>query len=236
MEWDFNIVNWANVEVNSSRQQRPLRRCKCIWFSSPTVGKEQLGQSPSGSPPAVSSHMRLTLCIIAKIPSVQIAVRWGRDIEQAWRQERNTRTCRGGDRAAVSCSGAGFWPVAGGSSGSRDRGSRTAKGRAPSICRQNPGQALNHPSLGFARAERSGAQDTVVHEPYHAQPAPPAHSDQNTRQGTGPNATLAHISKKTNQPTFDSKKLPAMANVSTHHTSHMATLSNRSAKDIRYQS
>lgn len=172
MEWDFNIVNWTNVEVNSSWQQGPLRRCKCIWFSSPTVGKEQLGQSPSGSPPAVSSHMRLTLRIIAKMPSVQTAVRWGRDIEQAWRQERNTRTCRGGDRAAVSCSGAGLWPVAWGSSGSRARGSRTAKSQAPNIRRQDPGQALNHPSLGFARAERSGAQDTVVHEPYHAQPAP----------------------------------------------------------------
>lgn len=32
MEWDFNIVNWADVEVNSSQQQRSLRRNKQICF------------------------------------------------------------------------------------------------------------------------------------------------------------------------------------------------------------
>lgn len=32
MEWDFNIENWANVEVNSSQEQRSLRRHKQMRF------------------------------------------------------------------------------------------------------------------------------------------------------------------------------------------------------------
>lgn len=154
---------------------------------------------------------------------------------------RNKRTRKEGDKAATPVA----TPVP--ELGWRLLSAGTRRGRTGGR-QAGPGCASNLPRTRFHPHRAQQGHCDVTSEPQDVTPTLSPHRDQNARQEASLDPIPVRVSKQ-NQPNHNLRSTAkenyhhvsvssstVMANVSTHHTSHMATLSMLSAKDIRYQS
>ena len=165
MEWEFNIGNWANVEVNSSPQQWMLKRCKQMCLSSRTVSKGQLLQNQSPVHSQQSTRGR---------PRQPLQRCWQSKTQHCWggthlkTAKRHTDTHRRGH----GCSRPGRRQYL--TLGCRDQAQQDSKQPGPRGSQAGP-RLRTQPTPGTASPAQKGAGLTVVQPVSPKTSQPPCH-------------------------------------------------------------